>query len=310
MSKIGLQIQRTASIPNNVATGSKVIFNSQIIDISDNITYDNTTGIISVATASTFYISWQVATQTALGGSSINFSIKSSDGHNIPGSSSSKTGEVSGLALIQVSNTSTIWLENISAGEVSYSSSSSVKASLILLESQLSITGATGVTGATGITGDTGTTGVTGFTGVTGATAPTPTQNAAQYFWSGADITIPANNSIKFDTIIYNYGGIITLANTTDFTLSTGLYFVSYSVFGAPTDVAQDSLSFVATKNSSNLVAIYALSETLIGVQSFSEASGAGIIDCLSGSATITFINNDIYDTLVRKTQVTFIKLY
>lgn len=312
MSEIGLQAQRTATTPNTVAVGAKVILNSQIIDISDNIVYNNTTGIITITNAATFYISWQVATQTSLGGSSINFSIKSSDGHNIPGSSASKTGELSGLALIQVTSGATIWLENISDGPVSYSTSASVKASLIILDSQLNATGATGstgVTGATGYTGATGTTGTTGATGATGSTGATGAQNAAQYFASESSYTISSSAPMTFDTTVYNTTGAITLTSGTDFDVVTGLYYVSYSLYATITNPSVPNVAFILKQNGTTLPATYSISDVIGAIGTYTQITGEGLVNSLSGASTITLVNVGTISATVNRAEVTLIKL-
>jgi len=178
MSNIALQIMRTAS--GIVVVGGNVIFDS--IDFtSGNISYNPVTGVITFNEVGRYIIDWWVATQATNSAIGVVFSLTSSQSDVIKGDSPIKTGEVSGIGIIDVASAPmTLSLVNSSAGNVSYSTIVPIKASLIIEQNDNNIgpTGPTGPTGDTGATGPTGPTGLTGNTGATGPTGPTgPTGN-------------------------------------------------------------------------------------------------------------------------------------
>jgi len=173
MSNIALQIMRTAS--GIVVVGGNVIFDS--IDFtSGNISYNPVTGVITFNEVGRYIIDWWVATQATNSAIGVVFSLTSSQSYVIKGDSPIKTGEVSGIGIIDVASAPmTLSLVNSSAGNVSYSTIVPIKASLIIEQNDNNIgpTGPTGPTGDTGATGPTGPTGLTGNTGATGPTGPT-----------------------------------------------------------------------------------------------------------------------------------------
>lgn len=75
--------------------------------ILGNISYDNTTGIITLQEPGTYKFDWVVATQTAPIANGVEFSLVSSQGDAIIGNSPIKTGEVLGFGIIEVSVTTT-----------------------------------------------------------------------------------------------------------------------------------------------------------------------------------------------------------
>jgi BclB C-terminal domain-containing protein len=173
MSNIALQIKRTAS--GTVIVGGNVIFDT--IDYSaGNISYNPVTGVITFNEVGRYIIDWWVASQATTSTNGVVFSLTSSQGDVLKGDSPIKTGEVSGIGIIDVGSAPvTLSLVNASTGNVAYSTIVPTKASLIIEEDDVNIspTGPTGATGLTGATGPTGPTGATGLTGTTGPTGPT-----------------------------------------------------------------------------------------------------------------------------------------
>ena len=97
-------------------------------------------------------------------------------------------------------------------------------------------TGATGETGATGPAGPAGSTGAAGVTGATGPTGPTgpagptgslPNQAFASYYTYGAALT--RGNMIPLFASVSDTTGNITQTDSTQITLQSGVYLVSYS---------------------------------------------------------------------------------
>ena len=189
MSNIALQVERLAS--GSVVAGGNVVFDT-IVYLDGNISYNSLTGVITFNEAGRYAISWWVATQSTLSSNGTVFALSSSQGDFLEGNSPNRTDEVVGIGIIDVSTSPvTFSLTNASTAAVTYSGIVPVKATLVIIEDDIGITGPTGpigptgpsegptgptgATGATGETGPTGATGATGDTGPTGATGPTGT---------------------------------------------------------------------------------------------------------------------------------------
>lgn len=128
---IALQIQR--SISGSVAQGANVIFNTTLTSLG-NISYDNTTGIITLQEPGTYKFDWLVATQTAPTPNGVGFSLVSSQGDAIIGNSPIKTGEVVGFGIIEVSvSPVTVELKNNNTTVIYYSNIVPIAASLVVV---------------------------------------------------------------------------------------------------------------------------------------------------------------------------------
>lgn len=182
MSNIALQLQKTTG--TIVADAANVIFD--IISYSSgNISVDTTTGVITFNTAGKYVVNWWVGTVSSPVTTGLTFALSTSQGDFIKGSSPVKTGELTGIGILDIAAAgTTLSLVNATGDTITYANNIPVIASLMIVESADSITGATGPTGATGVgaTGSTGATGPTGATGTTGATGPTGATGA-----TGAD---------------------------------------------------------------------------------------------------------------------------
>ena len=169
MSNIALQIKRSAA--GSIAAGTNVIFDG-IQYISGSIAYNTLTGIITFNEVGKYSVNWWVSTQTSTTATGIVFALSSSQGDFLEGTSPIKTGEVSGLGIIDVTVAGvTMSLINSTSASIVYSSIVSLKANLMIIKEDT--IGATGPTGPQGPTGSTGSTGPTGAIGTTGATGPT-----------------------------------------------------------------------------------------------------------------------------------------
>ncbi len=164
-----LQVERLPT--GTVESTTNVIFDSTVIS-SGNISYDNATGVITIQEAGKYEFDWWVATQSATSTIGTGFVLVSSQGDAIIGNSPIKTGEVVGVAAIEVVTAPvTVELRNNSNATIYYSAIVPVKASLAVIG--IDDTGMTGPTGPTGPAGDTGPIGPTGDTGPIGPTGDT-----------------------------------------------------------------------------------------------------------------------------------------
>lgn len=128
---IALQIQR--SVSGSVAQGANIIFNTTLTSLG-NISYDNTTGIITLQEPGTYKFDWLVATQTAPTANGLGFSLVSSQGDAIIGNSPIKTGEVVGFGIIEVSvSPVTVELKNNNTTGIYYSNIVPIAASLVVV---------------------------------------------------------------------------------------------------------------------------------------------------------------------------------
>ncbi|MGL5749537.1 MAG: hypothetical protein ACRCXT_03335, partial [Paraclostridium sp.] len=175
MQNIGLQIQQIAS--GSINNGNSVLFDTVLLNIPTGINYIPGSGVITINKPGTYYIDWWVATNSTLS-NYIKFSIITSQGDNVGGNNPKQQGEVSGNALLKVTNPGyTISLINTSGFTVYYPNIP-LKANLTIIELEGSATGSIGITGPTGNTGPEGPKGPQGFkgdpgnTGLQGPTGP------------------------------------------------------------------------------------------------------------------------------------------
>ena len=171
MSNIAFQIERLAA--GSVAVTSNVVFDA-IVYSDGNISYDNATGVITFNEAGRYVLDWWVATQSSQSTNGAVFAFSTSQGDFLEGNSPLKTGEVVGTGIIEVvAAPVTASLVNASTANYFFSTIVPVKATLVIVQDDVGVTGPTGDTGPTGPTGPPGDTGDTGPTGDTGDTGPT-----------------------------------------------------------------------------------------------------------------------------------------
>ncbi len=177
MSDIALQIERT--LDGSIAVSGNVIFNS-VVYSSGDISYNPATGVITFNETGRYVVDWWVATQSSQSTNGMVFALSSSQGDFLVGNSPNKTDEVVGVGIIDVTAApATLSLVNSSTSTIFLSPPVPIKATLVIVEDDLSSSGPTGPTGPTGATGDTGPTGATGAAGATGDTGPTGAAGAA-----------------------------------------------------------------------------------------------------------------------------------
>jgi len=150
-----------------VAVNRNILFDN-IFLLEEAITYDSTTGVITVNQAGTFVVNWTISTLTTLSTNGSVFALITSNGERIVNNNCRRTGEVSGFGIINaVTPGVTISLINASTHPIVLQPVVPIKASLTLFAEGQGPTGADGVTGPTGDTGSTGETGAAGPTGST-----------------------------------------------------------------------------------------------------------------------------------------------
>ncbi|MEY8356390.1 hypothetical protein AALB39_23995 [Lachnospiraceae bacterium 54-53] len=148
MSNIALQIERI--IDGSVANGSNVIFDTTVF-LTGNISYNSATGVITFNEPGRYVIDWWVATQSSASTNGAVFALSSSQGDFLEGNSPIKTGEVVGIGIVEVSAAPvTLFLVNASTSTIFYSTVVPLKATLVVVEDDISEAGPTGPTGPAG----------------------------------------------------------------------------------------------------------------------------------------------------------------
>lgn len=136
MSNIALQIEQNAA--GSVATLENVIFDTMVYS-SGSIVYNSATGVITFNETGRYVINWWVATQSSSSLNGTVFALSSSQGDFMEGNSPIKMDEVVGMGIIDVvSAPVTMSLVNASTSTVYYSSIVPLKASLIVIEDDIS----------------------------------------------------------------------------------------------------------------------------------------------------------------------------
>ncbi len=177
MADSALQIELTSSV--SIAAGANVVFNTTVYS-SGNISYNDTTGEITLQEVGRYLVNWWMATQSSVSTIGSVFALLSSQGDLLEGSSPIKTGEVYGVGVIDVSVAPvTLSLINSNTATMYLSPQTPLQGSLVVTSDNPSgETGPTGPTGPQGNLGDTGPTGPTGPQGNPGDTGPTGTTGA------------------------------------------------------------------------------------------------------------------------------------
>lgn len=130
MNNIALQVALLA--PGSVETGDNVVFDTTLF-ATDDISYDSTTGVITLSEAGRYAFDWWVATQSSASTNGAVFAVSVSGGGVILGCSPLKTGQVGGFAVIDVSAPPvSVSLTNQSTAAFFYAGAVPVKASLFV----------------------------------------------------------------------------------------------------------------------------------------------------------------------------------
>jgi hypothetical protein len=101
MNNSVLLLQKNSS--NSILNNNNIIFD-ETIDSSENITYNDQTGVVTISENGTYIIDWCIATQSTSGSSGVIFKLISSQGHEYDSNSSNRTDNMSGIAVLNVEN--------------------------------------------------------------------------------------------------------------------------------------------------------------------------------------------------------------
>ena len=118
----------------NILVNNAIAFDN-IIESEGDITYNSTTGVLTLSEIGKYTVYWWVATQSSQSNSGISFSLVSSQGDLIPGTSPIKNDEVVGFAVINVTTVPfTLTIQNTSASSVYLPTQVATKANLMLIK--------------------------------------------------------------------------------------------------------------------------------------------------------------------------------
>jgi len=129
-----LQLEmRTAA--TQVAPNAAVVFDTSLLNNGSDISYNNSTGVITFSMVGVYYLNWFVAQQTGLAVDGSNFAIVASDDADgfpgIRGSAHVKISQTSGFAVIDVATAGkSVRLVNKSGFGATLSQAAQVKAGL------------------------------------------------------------------------------------------------------------------------------------------------------------------------------------
>ncbi|WP_101698550.1 hypothetical protein [Clostridium minihomine] len=147
MGQTALQMDLNAS--SVIESNERVIFNTIKYSVGD-ISYNTTTGELTLSAAGRYVIDWWLAVQFSLSTSGAAFALETSQGDLIIGNSPIKTDEVYGIGIIEVTTAPvTVVLKNIGTGPIYLSPSVPLQGTLVLFEDVLN--GPPGPTGPDGL---------------------------------------------------------------------------------------------------------------------------------------------------------------
>ncbi len=138
---------------------ANVMFENTVYSSGEGITYDPMTGIFTISEAGQYYFDWWIATQASSLPGGAAFTLASSQGDSIEGTSPLKNGQVGGIGVIEIVTAPvTLALVNLNTAPFFYSSSAPVTAAMRIMQAG-DVQGPTGPMGPTGPAGGTGPTG-------------------------------------------------------------------------------------------------------------------------------------------------------
>lgn len=115
----GIQVQLQGSPGAIINDAANVIFDTVIIDESDNISYNAATGEFTISAPGNYYINWWVTTDGSAGPVNMIFSVAVNGTGIAQGDSPIVTGQLNGDAFIKVTDTPvTVTLVNQTGAEV------------------------------------------------------------------------------------------------------------------------------------------------------------------------------------------------
>lgn len=142
-------LQTTLNLPSVIESNERVVFNN-IKYTAGDISYNTTTGELTLSSEGRYVIDWWLAVQFGLSTNGAAFALETSQGDLIIGNSPIKTDEVYGTGIIEVTTAPvTVVLKNIGTGPIYLSPAVPLQGTLILLEDVLN--GPPGPTGPDGL---------------------------------------------------------------------------------------------------------------------------------------------------------------
>lgn len=99
MANIVLQLQKSDN--NSILNNNNFIFD-EIVDAIGNVSYNDTTGVVTISENGLYMVDWWAAIQATAGSPSAIFKLISDKGHVFDSNSSNKTGVMSGIAVFNV----------------------------------------------------------------------------------------------------------------------------------------------------------------------------------------------------------------
>lgn len=276
MADATLQIELISTSP--ITAGATVMFNS-IVYSSGNISYNTTTGEITLLEEGRYLVNWWMATQASTSTNGIVFALSSSQGDLLEGNSPIRTGEVYGVGVIDVTIAPvTVSLTNASTATTYLSAQTPLQGSLVIAPDNPS-----GGVGPTGPTGPAGELSQNMFRARLTSTAILPVLTSIDIDWStstgltssgitisGSDLVIsePGTYYVAFETSLNPVGytntgtdilSIYINQNDVDISLSSvsvNVFDVSAGNFPDDVDIAISSLFSVDNTLSNNLIHI------------------------------------------------------
>ncbi len=133
----GLQIQLQSTGDLIIANNDPIIFDTIVSNFSSNISYDTTTGEITVTASGLYYINWWLAIDGSIVEPTISYTIITSSGDNITSSSPILSDNMSGNALFNITasigSPVTISLIN-TTGNDTFIGYTTVRADLVIIQ--------------------------------------------------------------------------------------------------------------------------------------------------------------------------------
>lgn len=145
MANVALQLE-AQTISAEIQPNDNVIFDS-LLYMDGDISYNSNTGEITITKPGRFIVHWWLATQSSASQTGACFGLAANAGPNQIGNSPTKTGEISGFGMFNVAESTPVAfsLKNLSQQTFYFSSQTSIKGSIIVVETIEEITPAYGL---------------------------------------------------------------------------------------------------------------------------------------------------------------------
>ncbi|MPM72951.1 hypothetical protein SDC9_119927 [bioreactor metagenome] len=111
-----------------------MVFNTTVLDLSPNISYNSATGEFTISQTGNYYVSWWIAVDGAESATTISFGVSLNAGAPIIASSPIVSNQLSGIALISVVAAPAVVTLVNATGFTAFIADTPVQASMIILE--------------------------------------------------------------------------------------------------------------------------------------------------------------------------------